>query len=114
MKGVSLPINTIVIVAIAVLVLMVIGGFFAVNVGQGQNSIELNNAISTACATFVNAYNCDIDRVPLSKAQYRKPGDAEASTLDIAELCQEAKFADTQTCIVAKCGCSLPSASDTG
>ena len=107
MKGVSLPINTIVIVAIAVLVLMVIGGFFAVNVGSGVNAIELNSAISSACNTFVVAYNCDISQIHFATAQFKKSGDSTETSIGLDELCDQANLGN-DICIVTKCGCSAP------
>jgi hypothetical protein len=110
MKGISLPVNTIVIVAIAVLVLMVVGGFFSINVGGSINQIELNTAINKACNTLTTTYNCNGDRLLDVSANFKEPGEETEAPKTLERLCELAEIAQgaefTNQCI-SKCGCAL-------
>jgi hypothetical protein len=113
MKGSTLPINTIIIVAIAVLVLLVIGGFFSLNVGEGINTIELNGAISKACSVLTTTYNCDSSKLNQATANFREPGKSESSSVPLGgtsdipktSLCGYAGLTDITQCLV-RCGCA--------
>jgi len=64
MKGISLPVETIVIIAIAVLVLVVIAVFFVTGAGRQIVTIEDRNALSNGCVQLATAYGCDLSRLP--------------------------------------------------
>ena len=117
MKGSSLPVNTIVVVAIAILVMMVIGGFFALNVGQGVNAIELNNAITNACNVLKTTYNCNAASLASVEIQFKEPGQTEESPTSLERLCQlsglVASGADFNAQCAAKCGCAPASGGTT-
>ncbi len=53
-KGISLPINMVVILAIAVLVLVVVAAFFVLQAGGSQQSINDQRAWSEGCALAIS------------------------------------------------------------
>lgn len=115
MKGISLPINTIVVVAIAILVLMVMAGFFSLNVGSGINTIQLNSAISSACNVLTSTYNCDPNRLDDAKARIKLPGQSEETSVPLYDgsqtsLCVLAGVdpgnAEAVNQCLSKCGCT--------
>ena len=53
-KGISLPINMVVILAIAVLVLVVVAAFFVLQAGGSQRSINDQVAWGNGCATSIS------------------------------------------------------------
>ena len=57
-KGISLPINMVVILAVAVLVLVVVAAFFVLQAGGGQRTINDQTAWASGCATSI-ARNCN-------------------------------------------------------
>ncbi|MBI4014504.1 MAG: hypothetical protein HY365_00965 [Candidatus Aenigmarchaeota archaeon] len=108
MKGSSLPVNTIVVVAIAILVMMVIGGFFALNVGQGVNTIELNNAITNACNVLRTTYNCNVGSLASVEVQFKELGQESENPTSLERLCTLSGLsagADFAKQCAAKCGC---------
>lgn len=111
MKGSSLPVNTIVVVAIAILVMMVVGGFFALNVGQGVNTIEINNAINNACGVLRTTYNCNAASLESVQVNFKEPGQTEEGPTSLAKLCVLSGLATTGTDFdnqcAAKCGCGV-------
>ena len=58
-KGISLPINMVVILAIAVLVLVVVAAFFVLQLGGSQTTINDQTAWSTGCSTAI-ARGCSV------------------------------------------------------
>ncbi len=58
-KGISLPINMIVILAVAILVLVVISAFFVLQAGGSQRTINDQTAWSSGCATAI-ARGCPV------------------------------------------------------
>jgi len=60
-KGISLPIETIVIIAVVVLVLVVISAFFILNIGKSGSSINDDAAFGQGCVILGTQYNCKYD-----------------------------------------------------
>ena len=88
MNGISLPINTIVIVAIAVLVLVVISAFFGGWFIFNTLTIERENAMSTACQNWRELYNCEPSAVHSATALHKEPGQADAVAYTVGKLCE--------------------------
>ncbi|MBS3054747.1 MAG: hypothetical protein J4431_04375 [Candidatus Aenigmarchaeota archaeon] len=107
MKGVSLPINTIVVVAIAVLVMMVIAGFF-VGGFQPTSQIPLSTAIANACDIARTTYNCAEVSLVSARVTYTKAGEEEPAPVTLGELCTISGIAEgpefSKQCL-ARCGC---------
>lgn len=75
MKGLALPINAIIIIALAALVLVVMTGFFGGSVSSTQNEIQLDKAFNLACAKLVNVENCVVTGLSRAGVFYDRPGD---------------------------------------
>jgi hypothetical protein len=58
MKGIELPINVLIIVAIAIIVLIAVVAMFYTPVNSGGNVVSLDVAKSQACRSLVLGYNC--------------------------------------------------------
>jgi len=56
-KGLSLPINTIVIIAIAVLVLVVVSSFFLQSSGEQMSQIDALKVFSSGCEHYCKGKN---------------------------------------------------------
>jgi len=125
MKGAELPINMIVIVAVAVLVLVVtagfFGGFFASNVG----TIGFEQAFNNACSNLKSLYNCAVDNIDQVFVNYQAAGMTKAEPINLGQLCNQKLGRGTVTstasasitstggtngvkdCVVS-CGCPRP------
>lgn len=75
-KGISLPINMIVILAVAVLVLVVVAAFFVVQTGGSQQTISDQTAWAGGCSTAISQ-GC-------SESAFRSPNDPNGGGLYIA------------------------------
>lgn len=108
MKGLSLPIETIVIVLVAVLVLVVMAAFFSGWFGQQSIQMQRENALSSACQQFKTIYNCDSDEINTGVIQYKDLGESEESSYSVAALCDKLGIAwDTSedNACLRKCSC---------
>lgn len=112
MKGLSLPINTIVIVAIAVLVLVVIAGFFGGFFSLNVLLIQREDALSKACQQWKTMYNCDYDYIDDAQALHKEPGEASERLYSVEELCKILELSTDQPSeednpCLRKCGCAV-------
>lgn len=107
MKGMELPINMIIIIAIAMLILVVVGAYFSGAFGGTSNAISLENAFSQACSQLVSAYNCDTQYMGTIKVNYKPSGSATALSKSLTDLCI-LKGVDMTTLITCArlCGCA--------
>ena len=104
-KGLSLPIEMLVIIAIAVLVLVVLAAFFSGSfISQGEQ-IKMQSSLQTACSVLrSSAYNCGSDGANI-QTSYTKPGAGTNTPLDMEDLCIELKYGNFRDCSIAFCGC---------
>jgi hypothetical protein len=113
MKGISLPINILVIIVIAVIVLIAVILMFYTPFNSGTGSVSLETAKSQACRSLVVAYNCNIntDLNQIKVDNYDVTGDNQMNTLPLDSLMQlcVTKFqigaTDTASCR-RLCGCA--------
>ncbi len=75
MKGVSLPITAIVVVALSALVLVVMTGFFGGSVGSSQVEIQRDKALQDSCIKLRSIYNCNSGKLSSAGTFYKEPGD---------------------------------------
>ena len=99
-KGMALPINMVVILAVAMLILVVVGAFFSGYFGGGTLDIALNQA----CNQFVTIYNCDETKLDRVTVMYTLPGKSDQEAVSLKRLC-ELKGYNSETCMRV-CGCS--------
>jgi len=106
MKGISMPINLIVIIAIAVLVLIVLAAFFTGAIGPGTTTISRAAALQSACTRLRTVYNCDITTSRWSSIEvpYEKSGDPPGAKETLRELCEAEGITLESECAIT-CGC---------
>jgi hypothetical protein len=110
MKGLELPVNMIIVIALAVLVLVVIAAFFATQTGSGFNTIALESSFSSACNQLRTAYSCGESGLVGNniRAQLR-PGDSDTKEYTLADLCNMKNLATTppiNNACYRSCGCT--------
>ena len=108
MRGISLPVNAVIIIALAVMVLLMLAAFF----GAGSSNINkatLDLAWNKCCSTIQTVYHCNTTAGAINLSDIN-PGydiDNDGDTENCEEICQ-IKFgltADRETCICACPGC---------
>lgn len=92
MKGMELPISTVVIVAIVVLVLVVVSAFFLSQSGSQFKQIDLNSAFSQMCS-----------RVECSYEQYQE---LKGGSSNFYETCAALYGKTTEYQCLKACGCT--------
>lgn len=105
-KGMSLPVETIVIIAIAVLVMVVLVVFFIGGFGSQMTNISDQNALTTGCTNFVLRYGCkvsDMINVKISGYNATCGGETYSNTLTVA--CCKAGYPDLSECATRICKC---------
>jgi hypothetical protein len=105
-----LPINMIVIIAIAMLILVVVGAYFAGAFGSTTQTISLESAFNQACNQIVAAYNCDANFINTVKVNYKEAGAANPTPHSLYQLCglksiDMSSTTGTTTCL-RLCGCA--------
>ena len=107
MKGISLPINSIVIIAIAMLVLVVLGLFFT-GFFTGVDRIKLDNQLQIACSNLRGtAYSCSssgLDGIVFNTEIVSGEG---AQPYTLRSLCELRGLGDEGACM-RFCGCAAP------
>ena len=104
-KGISLPIETIVIIALAVLVMVVVVVFFVSGSSKQLNAMSDQQALTQGCTDLVIRYNCDINSVGQVKISgYNGDcGGLKGDTLNVA--CCKAGYLSASDCKVQACRC---------
>ena len=105
-KGMELPINMIVVVLIAVLVLVTVGAFLAGQLGGGVGQIGLEQAFGEGCQKLRSVYNCARDAT-VTITSYTPQGRPAGSGADFFnDICTAKGFGvDRELCAV-QCGCA--------
>ncbi len=86
-KGISLPINLIVILAIAILVMVVVAAFFVGVFGPSTAGISLDKSLSEACQKWRTLYACADTAKSEVKALYQAPSEASPTEHTVLDLC---------------------------
>ena len=103
MKGISLPVNAIVIIAIAILVLAVVAAFFTGVLGGGIATISLEQAFTKGCDSLSRGYNCDVSAISDEIKILNYP--TEGQDASFSQICRAKLYSTDEACAVA-CGCS--------
>ncbi|RLJ02267.1 MAG: hypothetical protein DRP10_01845 [Candidatus Aenigmatarchaeota archaeon] len=90
MKGISLPVNSVIIIALAVMVLLMLAAFFGIG-SSPITSSNVENAWNKGCATLKDAYDCNPDKVSTINTGIDIDGDKVPDSL--LKVCRE-KFND--------------------
>ena len=96
-KGLSLPINLIVILAIAILVMVVVAAFFVGAVTPGIGGISLDSALGKACQVWRDTYACSDDAITIKNVKYKEKGDAAPKDYSVEKLCEIKGWSESRT-----------------
>ncbi|MBN2095425.1 MAG: hypothetical protein JW727_05230 [Candidatus Aenigmarchaeota archaeon] len=78
-KGVELPVNSVIVIALAIFVLLMMAAFFS-GAGKNIDKTQLQTASSEACSILSTVYNCDSSKVGDATARV---GNQQVSLRDI-------------------------------
>ncbi len=104
MKGLELPVNIIVIIAIAVLVMVAIGAFFVSGFWKGVSSIDETAAFSAGCGNLRNIYECKASNVNNVVLAGYSPSGTTNAKCNLGYLCAKKGASDVVQC-AKLCGC---------
>jgi hypothetical protein len=83
-KGITLPVNSVIIIALAIFVLLMLAAFFGKS-GTGLDTATVNNAFNQGCSLLSSSYNCDYEKVDEVKTSLVIDGQAK-SLLDVCRM----------------------------
>jgi hypothetical protein len=61
-KGIELPVNSVIIIALAIFVLLMLAAFFGKS-GSELDKTAVNTAFNQGCSQLSSSYNCDYEKV---------------------------------------------------
>ncbi len=105
LKGIALPVNSVIVIALAVMVLLMLAGFFAGG-ASNINKASLENAWTNCCNTIQTVKKCDTN-TELSDINPGFDINSNGTTEDCEFICEE-KFGltyDSKDCVCACPGC---------
>jgi hypothetical protein len=110
MKGISLPVNVIVIVVVGVLVMVVIAAYFVRSTSSGFTAIELQNAKNNACSILRTSYNCNAITDTNLRAVGAKVNE-NVGTMTLQQICENLDVGgegeEFRRRCAGQCGCSI-------
>jgi len=83
LKGIELPVNSVIVIALAIFVLLMIAAFFSKS-GSELDRTQVNSAFNQGCSLLASAYSCDQDRMHDIKTNLVVNGQA----LNLLQVCQ--------------------------
>jgi hypothetical protein len=83
-KGITLPVNSVIIIALAIFVLLMLAAFFGKS-GSEIDKTQVNTAFNQGCSQLSSSYNCDYERVPEIKTSLVINGQAK-TLLDVCRM----------------------------
>jgi hypothetical protein len=104
MRGLSLPINAIIIIGLAILVLVVIAAFFGTNISIGSRNIEREQALDRACREYRDLYKCAPSSMANVRVPYSEPGNlCPPSTSGAIVQCSLINLCEMQGLTITEC-----------
>lgn len=101
MKGMELPVNMIVIVMVAVLVILAVAFYFTQQSGRGVSAIDLEKAYQQGCIVLkAPAFACDHNKINTVPTGYSAGGTAYS----LGNVCALRGIRDSVSC-AKSCGC---------
>ena len=94
-KGMELPMNAIIFIVVAVLVLVSIGGFFSGFFSD--DSVNTQKLFAQGCASLRSFHSCD----------HREVNRISVQSSNLGFVCGRSGYGDTVDCAKA-CGCAVP------
>jgi hypothetical protein len=83
-KGIELPVNSVIIIALAIFVLLMLAAFFGKSGGEIDKT-QVNTAFNQGCSQLSSSYACDYTRVNDVKTSLVVNGQAK-SLLDVCRM----------------------------
>jgi hypothetical protein len=83
-KGIELPVNAVIIIALAIFVLLMLAAFFGKSVSE-LDQTQVNTAFNQGCSQLSSSYNCDETKVSEIKTSLSVSGQAK-SLLDVCRM----------------------------
>lgn len=96
-KGLELPLNAIIVIAIAVLVLVALFTFFGSQFFSGSGQVDIQKVFGAGCTALRFSYACE----------HSKVNEVTIDGTSLGYACSQKGFVDTVQCAKA-CGCSVP------
>jgi hypothetical protein len=94
-KGMELPLNAIIVIAIAILVLVSVGGFFFGFFSD--SSVDTKKLFAQGCASLRAFHSCD----------HKEINQINLENTNFGYVCGRSGYTDTAVCAKA-CGCAVP------
>jgi hypothetical protein len=83
-KGIELPVNSVIIIALAIFVLLMLAAFFGKS-GSELDKTAVNTAFNQGCSQLSSSYNCDYEKVSEVKTSLVVNGQ-EKTLLDVCRM----------------------------
>jgi hypothetical protein len=83
-KGIELPVNSVIIIALAIFVLLIIAAFFSKSGGEIDKT-QINTAFNQGCSQLSTTYNCDSEKISEVKTSIVENGWAK-NLLDVCRM----------------------------
>lgn len=99
-KGIALPVNSVIIIALAIFVLLMLAAFFSRSSGELDRT-QVNSAFNQGCSLLASAYSCDQDRMPDIKTSLVLNGQAQ----NLLQVCRISFNDNTKSALKCKFAC---------
>jgi hypothetical protein len=83
-KGIELPVNSVIVIALAIFVLLMIAAFFGKS-GSEIDKTQVNTAFNQGCSQLSSSYSCDHERMSEVKTSLVVNGQAK-TLLDVCRM----------------------------
>jgi len=83
-KGIELPVNSVIIIALAIFVLLMIASFFGKSGGE-LDKTQINTAFNQGCSQLSSSFNCDYENLADIKTSLVINGQAK-TLLDVCRM----------------------------
>jgi hypothetical protein len=100
-KGIELPVNSVIVIALAIFVLLMLAAFFGKSGGE-MDRTQLQSAFNQACYQLSSANNCDTEKAKTMMSGYISSGKA----LSFVDVCRS--YLNDMTADAAKCVKNCP------
>jgi hypothetical protein len=99
-KGMEMPVNSVIIIALAIFVLLMIAFFFSKSSGE-LDSAQTSTAFNQGCSQLSSSYGCDETKMPEIKTSLLINGQAK----NLLEVCRISFNNPTMSAIKCKFAC---------
>jgi len=100
-KGIELPVNAVIIIALAIFVLLMLAAFFGKSSGE-LDQTQVTSAFNQGCSQLSSSYNCDYEKVNEIKTSLVINGQAKT----LLEVCRMSFNNPSMSALKCKFACS--------